>query len=391
MRDDGQMRIVRLLLSLAAVACMWGCLPHDARSITPAAPSSAAPPAATDPTLFAQQPASPQPQPYPPPPPSQPQPYPPPPPYPQPQQPYPQPQAYPPPYGQPYPPPPFPAPAAASGRRLHDGEVITDFAVVGMLASIDILVRQNVRNGGAGTFILLAGLAGGGGAGWLVTEKYEVDAGSAHATTIGLIAGTANAALLIEPSRSYDAQDVIAILFVGSAIGATSGFAYGQAAHLTSGQSTFVMNTVVLGSATGAFGAIAGSTNGTFDHWENAALAVGLDAGLVAGALIAPRIDWSPRRSRIVMAATLIGALVGGALPGLVTRRDQGEDYDGDLIAGSMTAGLWGGFALGALLTRDEAPDAKFVQPRANPGSSTTVVPWVGQPGQVGVMAGGSW
>ncbi len=46
----------------------------------------------------------------------------------------------------------------------------------------------------------------------------------------------------------------------------------------------------------------------------------------------------------------MLGLLVGGALPGVITKKEDGEDYDGDLIAGCMTAGMWGGFALGIVL-----------------------------------------
>jgi hypothetical protein len=346
----------------------------------------------------------PQPQPYPPQPqPYQPQPYPQPgqpQPYPQPYQPQPQPYPQPgqpqPPYGTPYPaqPAPYPYPYPPPSRRLHNGEVIADFAAVGALASIDILVRQNVDNGGAGTLIMLAGIGGGGALGWLLTEKYTVDAGAAHSTTIGLLAGTANAALLIRPSESYDAEDVIGLLFLGSAVGAGGGFAYGQAADLTSGQSIFLGNTVLLGTATAALVGITGSRNGQYDNWENAALALGIDVGLIGGALIAPRLDWSPYRARIVFAATAIGALVGGMLPSLITKRSDDESYNGDLITGAMTAGLWGGFGLGVMMTRDKAPDAKYMNPRASAAPtarSTSYLPFVGEHGQIGLMAGGTW
>jgi hypothetical protein len=273
--------------------------------------------------------------------------------------------------------------------------VIGDFAAVGGLAAIDILIRQNVDSGGAGTIIMLSGIVGGGALGWLLTEKYTVDAGAAHATTIGLLAGAANGALLIRPTEAYDAEDVMGLLFLGSALGAVGGFAYGQAADLTSGQATFLGNAVLLGTATAALVGIAGSRNGTYDNWENGTLALGLDAGLIAGALIAPSLDWSPRRAKVVLAATALGALVGAMVPSLVTSREENQDYNGDLIAGAMTGGLWAGFGLGVVMTRDSAPDPKY----GNPGGSgmarstpvTSYTPFVGDRGQVGVLAGGTW
>jgi hypothetical protein len=291
-------------------------------------------------------------------------------------------------------------PAPQANRRLHHGEVIGDFAAVGVLAATDILIRQDVNDGSVGTLVMMAGIAGGGALGWLLTEKYTVDAGAARSTTIGLLAGTANAALLIRPSENYDPEDVIALLFFGSAIGAGGGFAYGQAADLTPGQATFLGNTVLLGSATAMIAAITGSRNGQYDNWENGTLALGLDAGLVAGALIAPKLDWSARRARVVLASTMIGALIGGMLPGLVTKREDGEDYNGDLIAGCMTAGLWAGFGLGIAVTRDSSPDPKYLKPPSVPGAptgapatarSTSYAPYVGDHGQIGLMAAGTW
>jgi hypothetical protein len=297
-------------------------------------------------------------------------------------------------------------PPPVRSRRLHNGEVIGDFAAVGALASIDILIRQDVEHSGAATAILLAGLGGGGALGWLLTEKYTVEAGAAHATTIGLLAGVSNAALLIRPTETYDAEDVMALLFFGSAIGAGGGFAYGQAADLTAGQATFLGNAVLLGTATAALVGIAGSRNGDYDNWENGTLALGLDAGLVAGALLAPSLDWSPRRAKAVFAATLLGALVGGMIPSLVTEKDADDDYNGDLIAGAMTAGLWGGFGLGILMTRDSSPDPKYLKAPggaaptarsaraaklAQRGSGTSYLPFVGDRGQLGLMAGGTW
>jgi len=270
--------------------------------------------------------------------------------------------------------------------------VIADFAAVGALASIDILIRQDVNDGGVGTLILLAGLGGGAGLGWLLADRYDLDAGVAHSTTIGLLAGAANGALLIEPTRSYDADDVIALIFAGSAIGAGGGFAYGHAADLTAGQSTFLGNAVLLGTATSALAAIASSRDGEFGNKENATLAIGLDLGLVGGVLIAPKLDWSPKRSKQILASSVIGLLVGGALPSLVTKRQDGVDYNGDLIAGCMTAGMWGGFALGVVLTTDQAPDRKPGTTTTKPsGPSTMLSPWSSGRDQLGLMATGTW
>nr|MBA2540264.1 hypothetical protein [Deltaproteobacteria bacterium] len=133
--------------------------------------------------------------------------------------------------------------------------------------------------------------------------------------------------------------------------------------------------------------------DGEFGNTENTTLAIGLDVGLIGGALIAPRLDWSPKRSKQIFAASVLGLLIGGAAPGLFTKRDDGEDYDGDLIAGCMTAGMWGGLALGIVLTGNQPPDPSFGSKKAKPaaGPSTSVSPWSPGRGQMGLMASGSW
>jgi hypothetical protein len=187
------------------------------------------------------------------------------------------------------------------------------------------------------------------------------------------------------------------MLFVGSALGATGGFAYGQAADLTDGQSTFLGNAVLLGSATAALGAITGSRDGEYGSWETGTLALGLDAGLIAGALLAPRLDWSKRRARAILAGTAVGALAGGMAAGLTTKKNEDDEYHGGVVAGFMTAGLWGGFALAVLMTREWEPDPKYGEasraPTGNaktPSTSTSFAPFLGER-QLGLMAGGTW
>ena len=338
----------------------------------------------------------PQPQPYPQPQP-QPQPYPPPAPYGQQQQ----PQPYPPPapYGAPqtYPAPqPYAAPVTIGGRsHFHDGEVMADFATVGVLAATDLAVRQDITNGNAITLLILGGLAGGGGVGYLLTQKYTIDAGAAHATTIGMMLGIANGALLIQPTDYHDASSIMGLLTLGSVAGAAGGFIYGQNADLTDGQSLCVGNLMLLGSSTALLTAVTANRDGNYGGFENTTLALGLDGGAVVGALVAPHLDWSPRRSKVVFASTFVGALVGGLLAGSISKPSNTSDENASIVTGAMTAGLWGGFGLGILMTRDQAADPKYVHAAsggsAKKGAQTSFAPWVGANGQLGVMSGGTF
>jgi hypothetical protein len=274
--------------------------------------------------------------------------------------------------------------------------VIGDMAAVGALAAIDLCVRQDIANGNAVTFILLAGLAGGGGTGYLLTQHYPIDAGAAHSTTIGLLLGAANGALLIEPLHYHDGSSVMGLLTLGSAVGAAGGFAYGQASNLTSGQATFVANMLALGASTALLTAVTANRDGNYGGFENGTLALGIDGGAVVGALIAPRIDWSPRRAKFVFAGTLVGALAGGMVAGLLAKPSNGSttDANASIVTGAMTAGLWGGFGLSILMTRDAAPDPSLIQPAAaksTPATPASIMPWMGDRGQLGLMTGGTF
>jgi hypothetical protein len=246
---------------------------------------------------------------------------------------------------------------------------------------------------------VLGGLAGGGAVGYLLTSKYPVDTSAARLTTLGMSLGIANGALMIEPSGWSRSESVLNFLFWGGAIGAGGGFAYGQAADLNAGQAMFVANVTLLGTATAALGAISGSRDGEFGNAENTALLIGMNGGAVTGAIIAPHLDWSSHRANMAVAGSLIGGLVGGMLSGLLTQNENGEttDANGDVVAATMTAGMWGGFGLAILMTRENSPapakitERKSLKRGAMTGSASSFAPWIGQRGTLGLMAGGSF
>jgi hypothetical protein len=75
---------------------------------------------------------------------------------------------------------------------------------------------------------------------------------------------------------------------------------------------------------------------------------------------------------------------------------ETGDTITAQTAATSMTVGLWAGFGFGALITRDKPrpSDHAVTAPQAvktAASAPTTLVPWVGDRGQVGMMAGGSF
>jgi hypothetical protein len=104
-----------------------------------------------------------------------------------------------------------------------------------------------------------------------------------------------------------------------------------------------------------------------------AVTAGGLDAGLAVGAAFARNVDWSLSRARLVGLSAFLGGLAGVGTS-LLLFADAGGDADNTarLAAGITLGGLWGGFALGAYLTREMAPDYRF---RQRAGATPLVAP----------------
>jgi hypothetical protein len=77
-------------------------------------------------------------------------------------------------------------------------------------------------------------------------------------------------------------------------------------------------------------------------------------------------------------------------LAGLIDKPDNGEtrSSSGDVVAAAMTAGMWGGFGLGIVMTRDAAPDPKFAQQVV--AAPTTIAPLLSPHGAIGLSIGGS-
>jgi hypothetical protein len=316
-------------------------------------------------------------------------------PYPPPAQPYPAqpyPAAYP--YAQPY---GYQAPViVASGpppRRTGHLELTADFAAIGVLGTVAAMDARDFDDKNTGTLLVMGGAIGGGAIGYLLADGLDVTRGEAHATTMGLGLGAANGALLLVPLGADDASDeVLTTLFVSGAIGATGGLLVGKKLHMTEGQALFAGNVALLGIGTAAIGGalmhddgedLEGSSMGT--------LAIGLDAGALAGLVIAPRIDWSRRRARYVGLASLAGCFAGsliGALASGNKNEDGSSDPDPDVAAAGLLVGMWGGFAAGIALTGDFAPDPGHSPPS---GPRTSLMPMVGAGREVGVAVAGGF
>ncbi len=314
----------------------------------------------------------------------------------QPQQPYPQ-QGYPPPG---YPPPAYypqpyghqPPPVVEPAPRTGDLEIIADFAGLGILGSIALIDARDLRDEGTGTLLVMAGAASGAGVGYMLSENLRPSRADGHATTMGLTLGMLNGALLLVPLGLADSsEEVLPTLLAGGTAGALGGLAIARGMNLTAGQATFATNLSLLGLGTSALVGALVDQDGELDGSEMTTLLIGLDGGAAAGILLAPRIDWSYRRARMVGIASMIGFMSGSLIATAISNGERTDgtasgDPDPDAIAGGLLAGMWGGFLIGAKLSSDWDPDPKF-GPRKNP---VAIAP-LATASTVGVSIGGSF
>jgi hypothetical protein len=285
-------------------------------------------------------------------------------------------------------------PPVDRGPRMGHIELVADFAAVGLLSTVAALDARDYDDKDTGTLLVMGGTLGAGAVGWLVADKLEVTRAEAHAASMGLGLGVANAALLLVPLHAEDeSSQVLATLAIGSGIGVVGGLAVGKKLRLTEGQATFAGNLALLGVGTAAItAALIDDDDGEADSGEMSALAIGLDAGAIAGLAIAPKIDWSRRRARYVGMSSLAGLFVGSLVGALAAtdKDDTGSSHtDPDIAATGVLVGMWGGFAAGIALTGDFAPDPSHT--KAAPTSTpTSLLPLVGPQREVGItIAGG--
>jgi hypothetical protein len=315
------------------------------------------------------------------------------------------------PYGQPPPPngpgqPPAPyAPPPPPG--LDNGvppppppgevEMVCDFGAVGLLAGITIDVR-GVHDPSLGTMVVLGSTAGGGAVGWILADHFQATRGDAYLTTLGLTVGAANGALLLQPTHNTQTADqVLGVLTLSSAVGATAGFAASRGEKLTAGQSLFATNVTFLGFGSAALIASLMDNNHSLDNSEISALAIGLDGGAAAGLILAPKVDWSQRRANVVGMGSLVGTFIGGMVAGLASPRQKNADgststeFSPDFVATSLLVGAWAGFGASIYLTKDMPPDPQY-DPRYHPQQSppVSVTPFV-RGDSFGAAIGGSW
>jgi hypothetical protein len=211
------------------------------------------------------------------------------------------------------------------------------------------------------------------------TRRLRVSEGMAEAYSTGIWVGLANG-LLLGPKLGFDidpdegsgdgeiAQSWLTFGLVTMALGGAGGAWLGHQYDVTPGQARIAGTLGFNGAATVGLGLAIFQPE--FDDEDTYAVIIagGLDLGLAAGIVAAPKIDWSKSRVTYVTLAEFLGALGGFATSALLIGSDPSEQ-EGKITATAVLGGMWGGFALGAYLTRDMEPDPQFGNKKKKAGA----------------------
>lgn len=272
--------------------------------------------------------------------------------------------------------PPLPAPAEAdnSGRI----EVIVQAANLGLGAGATLAV--NLIDSYQGPRVPVALVVGGGLAGALGgiygTRPYRISAGAGQSMTTGMVLALGNTLLLAGPLGFYDSntpKGLVNFGFSTIAGGGALGLTLGQRLRPTQGQAMFVYSAGAISmlSTLALIGIVHPSSSDL--NTLLTILAVALDTGAVAGGVLAPRLDWSPSRVRLINLSGFLGALAGGAIAGVILS-NNGGDTSKRVGVGLVLAGGWTGLWLGHGLTDELGPDPAW---RRRESAETALVPFV--------------
>jgi hypothetical protein len=261
---------------------------------------------------------------------------------------------------------PAPMPPAPAADLLATGEVevAADFTALGVLGAITVIDARDLGDDRRSSLLVLAGAAGGAVTGWLLADRTGATRGDGHATSFGLGLGLANAALLLVPlDRAGSSEQVLPMLLAGGTLGAIGGLAVARHLELTRGQTLFAMNLTLLGLGTTGIATALLDRDGRVGRGEYGLILAGLDGGAAAGLIAGAHVDWSARRARFALATTTAGLLLGSLAATGLARQGASNRPDPDAVALGMLGGMYGGFALGAVLSRGWAPDAPAASP----------------------------
>jgi hypothetical protein len=258
----------------------------------------------------------------------------------------------------------------------------TSFIITSTVASfytgivlVDLSDSEDIKGG---TLIVMGTTAAGLVGSLYATRGRTMTGGMADAYGLGMALGVGNSLLLSSPLGVVDADtnasEKTQLFVLGSAWGgAAAGLMIADRIRPTRAQVSVTSTIGAMGMISTLLGLAILQPDDLDGDTFLTVTALGLDAGVVAGAGFAGKLDWSLSRARLVGLSAFLGALAGVGTSILLFADDDGsDDNTARMAAGITLGGLWGGFALGTRLTRDMAPDYRF---RAKPGVSANLSP----------------
>lgn len=253
-------------------------------------------------------------------------------------------------------------------------EVIASTTLASFYSGFVLNVLLDVDDFQAGALVVTAATGAGFAGSLLATRDRNITAGMASSYSLGLGLGLANGILLAHPLGAETEDGFLSIGLGSAALGATAGMIIGDRTRPTRAQVGLTGLLSMMGVTTSTLGTLIVADGDNLDGDTVLVLAAaGLDAGLVAGMVAAPRIDWSSSRAGLVSLSAFLGA-VGGFGGAAIAIGEPDSDTEGRVYAGTVLAGMWSGLAMGIYFTRDMKPDGRFAQPTTPP---VTVVPTV--------------
>jgi hypothetical protein len=245
----------------------------------------------------------------------------------------------------------------ASGRT----QLVIASALVGATAGAAGLGVGFEESGGA----VLGGAIGlgvGGLGGWLGVPR-DIPVGLSSLIVTGALAGAIQAGSSSELTTNDDNATVASAL-AGAVAGGTLAAVLGTRLQISAGDAALVNSGALWGTAAGALFVAVFEYD---DSVEHALLMAGLDVGMVSGALLASRYEWSRGHAALIDLAGLGGAAIGVAVQsGLEATADTGEERTAHYALAGMTIGL----ITGGFLTRNVDVPKLRVQPAAGSAKS---------------------
>ena len=211
--------------------------------------------------------------------------------------------------------------------------------------------------GGDSSILLVTGVTGAGfGLSLAGSKGLRLTQGVADAYSLGLSLGAIDG-LLIGLAADASARETLVMSVGGMAAGGFIGYQLGQLGDPTAGQVRLTTNLSALGAATAGLG-LATVQPDIGARSVSLIILGGMNAGAVSGILAGRNLDWSRSRADLVLLSTSLGGLVGVAISAATLGGlDDGQER---IAAGTVLAGLWGGFGLGALFTRNMEPAERY-------------------------------